>query len=371
VNTTDPIGTPDPLPLRAVHHVEFFCGNAKQAAYYYRLAFGFSLVAYRGPETGSRDVVSYVLQQDRVRLVLSTSLSEDGLISPFLVRHGDGARDVALECTDAAACYEYTTARGARSITPPQLVTDEYGTMKIAAVAAYGDVVHTFIEKGDYPGPFLPGYVAMPADTLARPVGLKYIDHIVGNMDWNEMDATVRYYTDVFGLERFVSFDDTDISTEFSALRSTVVATPNRWIKFPINEPAAGRKRSQIEEYIMFNNGPGVQHVALLTDDILDTIAKLRANGVDFLDTPESYYDTLLDRVAPIDEPLDAISRLGILVDRDDKGYMLQLFTKPVQDRPTLFFEIIQRKGAESFGKGNFKALFESIEREQARRGNL
>ncbi len=360
----------DLLPLRAVDHVEIFSGNAKQSAYYYRQAFGFSLVAYRGPETGVRDRVSYVLQQDKVRLILTTPLTEDGII-PFLSKHGDSVRDIALETTDAEFCFKTTVERGARPVAEPRIIEDEHGKAKIATVATFGDTVHTFIERIDYKGPFLPGFIATPEDTLARPVGLKYIDHIVGNVDWEQMQTWVDFYIDVFGFSRFVSFDDKDISTEFSALRSTVVSNHNKWIKFPINEPAKGKKKSQIEEYIIFHNGAGVQHIAIETDNIIETIARMRAQGVEFLDIPASYYDDLLDRVGPIDEDIEPLRKLNILVDRDDKGYMLQIFTKPVEDRPTLFIEIIQRKGAESFGKGNFKALFVSIEREQERRGNL
>ncbi|MFZ1730757.1 MAG: 4-hydroxyphenylpyruvate dioxygenase [Bacteroidota bacterium] len=360
----------DLLPLRAVNHVEIYCGNAKQSAYYYRLAFGFSLVGYLGPETGVRDRVSYALKQGKVLFILTTPLLEDGII-PFLSKHGDSVRDVAIETTDAEFCFKTTVERGARPVREPQIIHDSHGSMKIATIATYGDTVHTFIERIDYDGPCLPGFQAMPEDPLARSVGLKHIDHIVGNVDWNQMEDWVQFYIDVFGFSKFVTFDDGDISTEYSALRSTVVSNFSKWIKFPINEPAEGLKKSQIEEYINFNNGAGVQHVAIETDDIIATISKMRAQGVEFLDIPDSYYDDLLDRVGPIDEDIEPLRKLNILVDRDDKGYMLQIFTKPVEDRPTLFIEIIQRKGAESFGKGNFKALFVSIEREQERRGNL
>ncbi len=361
---------PDLLPLRAVNHVEIYCGNAKQAAYYYRQAFGFSLVGYLGPETGVRDRVSYALQQDKVRFILTTPILGDGIV-PFLGKHGDSVRDIALETSDAEFCFNTTVARGAANVREPRIIEDANGRCKIATVAAYGDTVHTFVENMGYAGPFLPGFVAMPPDTIARPVGLKHIDHIVGNVGWNEMESWVKFYTDVFGFSRFVSFDDDDISTEYSALRSTVVSNQNKWIKFPINEPAEGMRKSQIEEYINFHNGPGVQHIAIETDDIIATIARMRTQGVEFLDIPMSYYDDLLDRIGPIDEDMEKLKALNILVDRDDKGYMLQIFTKPVEDRPTLFIEIIQRKGGESFGKGNFKALFVSIEREQERRGNL
>jgi 4-hydroxyphenylpyruvate dioxygenase len=361
----------DLLPLRAVHHVEIYAGNAKQSAYFYRQAFGFAHIAYAGPETGRKESCSYALRQDRIRLVLTSPIVAKHPIVDFLTRHGDGVRDIALETSDAAACYEITTQRGAVGIMPPVTLEDENGKVVLATVGAYGDTVHTFVETKNYTGPFLPGYETIPADPLARPVGLKMVDHIVGNMGWNEMDTMVEFYGRVFGLSRFVSFDDTDISTEYSALRSTVVSNQNKWIKFPINEPAEGLKKSQIEEYIEFNNGPGVQHIAMLTDDIIRTIVRMKEQGVEFLTVPQSYYDELPSRVGAISEDLGRLAELGILVDRDDKGYMLQLFTKPVEDRPTLFYEIIQRKGGESFGKGNFKALFESIEREQARRGNL
>jgi 4-hydroxyphenylpyruvate dioxygenase len=361
---------PDLLPLRAVHHVEIYCGNAKQSAYYYRQAFGFSLVGYLGPETGVRDRVSYALQQGKVRFILTTPILEDGII-PFLGKHGDSVRDIALETSDAEFCFNTTVARGAKPVHEPHIIEDAHGKVKVATVATYGDTVHTFVEYLGYDGPFLPGFAATPQDVMARPVGLKHIDHIVGNVDWNQMETWVKFYTDVFGFSRFVSFDDNDISTEYSALRSTVVSNQNKWIKFPINEPAEGKRKSQIEEYIVFHNGAGVQHIAIETDDIIATIAQMCAQGVEFLDIPMSYYDDLIERVGPIDEDLSKLKELNILVDRDDKGYMLQIFTKPVEDRPTLFIEIIQRKGGESFGKGNFKALFVSIEREQERRGNL
>jgi 4-hydroxyphenylpyruvate dioxygenase len=276
-----------------------------------------------------------------------------------------------METTDAGFCFNTTVERGALPVQEPRIIEDSHGSVKLATIATYGDTVHTFVERLDYNGPCLPGFQAMPEDSFARPVGLKHIDHIVGNVDWDQMEQWVQYYIDVFGFSRFVTFDDGDISTEYSALRSTVVSNFSKWIKFPINEPAKGLKKSQIEEYITYHNGAGVQHVAIETDDIISTISKMREQGVEFLDIPDSYYDDLLDRVGPIDEDIAPLRKLNILVDRDDKGYMLQIFTKPVEDRPTLFIEIIQRKGAESFGKGNFKALFVSIEREQERRGNL
>lgn len=362
----------DLFTIRGTHHVELFVGNAKQASYFYRRAMGFELFAYCGPETGVRDYVSYALRQDKIVLLLTTPLVSSHPANEFLVKHGDGVRDIALHVEDAAQAYAITTARGAKAVAEPHTVEDEHGKVVLASVATYGDTIHTFVQRDDsFTGAFMPHFQATPKDELAKPVGLKYIDHIVGNVGWDEMNKTVEFYNQVFGFSRFVSFDDKDISTEYSALRSTVVANENKWIKFPINEPAEGLRKSQIEEYIVFNNGPGVQHVAMETGDIVETIHQMRENGVEFLSTPDSYYDALLERVGDIAEDVEVLKKYGILVDRDDKGYMLQLFTKPVEDRPTLFFEIIQRRGGESFGKGNFKALFESIEREQERRGNL
>lgn len=361
----------DLFKILGTHHVEFFVGNAKQAAYFYRRAFGFELFAYCGPETGVRDYVSYALRQNKIVFLLTTPLVSSHPANDFLVKHGDGVRDIALHVEDAAQAYAITTARGARGVAEPHTIEDENGKVVVASVATYGDTIHTFVQRDGFNGAFLPHFQPTPADTMAEPVGLKYVDHIVGNVGWDEMDKTVEFYKQVFGFSRFVSFDDNDISTEYSALRSTVVANENKWIKFPINEPAEGKRKSQIEEYITFNNGPGVQHVAMETGDIVETIRMMRANGVEFLTTPDSYYDALQERVGAISEDIEVLRGLNILVDRDDKGYMLQLFTKPVQDRPTLFFEIIQRRGGESFGKGNFKALFESIEREQEKRGNL
>ncbi len=361
----------DLFEIRGTHHVELYVGNAKQSAYYYRAGLGFELFAYRGPETGVRDEVSYALRQGKVVVILTTPLTKDHPANSFLVNHGDGVRDIALTVVSAEDAYAITTARGARGVMEPHVMEDEHGRVIVSAVATYGDTIHTFVQRQDYQGAFLPGFKPMPQDTLAKPVGLKHIDHVVGNVDWNEMDNTVKFYNDVFGFTRFVSFDDNDISTEFTALKSTVVANETKWIKFPINEPAEGKRRSQIEEYILFNNGPGVQHVAMETTDIVATVSALRERGIEFLQTPDSYYDMLSARVGTIQEDIETLRSLRILVDKDDKGYMLQIFTKPLQDRPTLFFEIIQRKGGESFGKGNFKALFESIEREQALRGTL
>lgn len=361
----------DLFEIRGTHHVELFVGNAKQSAYFYRAGLGFEFFAYAGPETGVRDRVSYALKQGKVVVVLTTPLTKEHSANTFLVHHGDGVRDIALTVASAEEAYTITTARGARGVMEPHIMEDEDGRVVVSAVATYGDTIHTFVERGSYKGAFLPGFKIMPKDTLAQSVGLKHIDHVVGNVDWNEMDATVKFYNEVFGFTRFVSFDDNDISTEFTALKSTVVANETKWIKFPINEPAEGKRRSQIEEYIQFNNGPGVQHVAMETTDIIATVQTLRNRGIEFLQTPDSYYDMLASRVGAIQEDIETLRSLRILVDKDDKGYMLQIFTKPLQDRPTLFFEIIQRRGGESFGKGNFKALFESIEREQALRGTL
>ena len=361
----------DFLPLNGTDYVEFYVGNARQSSYFYRLAFGMSLVAYAGPETGVRDKASYVLQQGKVRFVLTTPLRPDGEISHHVHRHGDGVHDVALWVDDARQAWKETTKRGARSIQEPYELKDAHGTVKLASIATYGDTIHTFVERSSYNGAFLPGYRTEPEDTLARSVGLLYIDHMVGNVGWNEMNRWVDFYADVMGFSLYQHFDDKDISTEYSALMSKVMANGNGRVKFPINEPAEGRRKSQIEEYLEFYHGPGIQHIALATDDILSTVAKLQAQGVPFLKVPHSYYSELEGRVGKIDEPIQELEKLGILVDRDDEGYMLQIFTKPVEDRPTLFYEIIQRKGSRSFGKGNFKALFEAIEREQAARGNL
>jgi 4-hydroxyphenylpyruvate dioxygenase len=362
----------DFLPLLGNDHVEFWVGNARQSAHYYRSAFGMKLTAYSGPETGVRDRASYVLEQEKIRFVLSTALAPDHPIAEHVKLHGDGVRDIALSVDDAAAAYRETTKRGARGVREPFTVKDDSGEVKMSSIAAYGDTIHTFVERRDYKGAFLPGYTAVDGpDLISRPTGLKYIDHMVGNVGWNQMNTWVRFYEDVMGFRLYQTFDDKDISTEYSALMSKVMANGNGRIKFPINEPAEGRKKSQIEEYIEFYQGPGVQHIAMGTGDIIGTVTKLRDQGVDFLRVPSTYYRELTARVGHIDEPLDKLEELGILVDRDDEGYMLQIFSKPVEDRPTLFYEVIQRKGSRSFGKGNFKALFEAIEREQARRGNL
>ncbi len=362
----------DFLPLNGTDYVEFYVGNAKQAAYYYRAAFGMQLVAYRGPETGTRDRASYVVQQDKIRFVLTTPLQPDGPIPDHIKLHGDGVHEIALWVDDAESAYRETTKRGARGVLEPTTLQDEHGTVRMAAIAAYGDTIHSFVERRNYRGPFLPGFRAVEGpDVVARPVGLKYIDHMVGNVGWGQMNNWVAYYRDILGFSLYQHFDDKDISTEYSALMSKVMANGNGRVKFPINEPAEGKKKSQIEEYLEFYHGPGVQHIAMATGDIIDTVSKLRNQGIEFLRVPTTYYETLEQRCGKIDEPIDQLAELGILVDRDDEGYMLQIFTKPVEDRPTLFYEVIQRKGSRSFGKGNFKALFEAIEREQGLRGNL
>ena len=363
--------TEDFLPLKGTDHIEFYVGNARQAAYFYRAAFGMSLVAYAGPETGLRDRASYVLQQGKVRFVLTTALRSDSAVAEHVHRHGDGVRAIALWVDDARSAWHETTRRGARSVQEPTGQTDEHGRVVTASIAAYGDTLHTFVERKDYSGAFMPGYREMPADTVARPVGLLHVDHIVGNVGWNSMNEWVDFYARVMGFALYQHFDDNDISTEYSALMSKVMANGNGYVKFPINEPAEGRRKSQIEEYLDFYGGPGVQHMALATKDILSTVSQMGAQGVSFLTVPHSYYTELQERIGKIEEPIEELERLGILVDRDDEGYMLQIFTRPVEDRPTVFYEIIQRKGSRSFGKGNFKALFEAIEREQASRGNL
>jgi 4-hydroxyphenylpyruvate dioxygenase len=361
----------DAFPINGTDYVEFYVGNAKQASHYYRAAFGYSLVAYRGPETGVRDRASYVMQQGKIRLVLTTALSPESPIAAHVHRHGDGVRDYALWVDDARLAYETALARGAIPVQPPTAMQDEHGTVVIAAIGTYGDTIHSLVERRHYAGVFLPGFRPVTPHYQPASVGLKFVDHCVGNVELGRMNHWVTYYANVLGFRNLITFDDSDISTEYSSLMSKVMANGNDKIKFPINEPASGKKKSQIEEYLDFYGGPGAQHLALATDDILATVTALRDRGVEFLSIPTSYYDELQARVGRIDEPVEELARLGILVDRDPDGYLLQIFTKPVEDRPTLFFEIIQRKGATSFGKGNFKALFESIEREQALRGNL
>jgi 4-hydroxyphenylpyruvate dioxygenase len=363
--------TKDFFPIRAIDHIEFIVGNAKQSAYFYRAAMGFQLRGYAGLETGSRDKASYLLEQGKIRIVLTTPLVPDHPYQQHLVEHGDGAKDISLEVDDVERAYRETTKRGAVGVQEPREITDANGTYRTAAIKTYGDTIHSFIDRKNYKG-FAPNFKAITTpDPIARPTGLAAVDHIVGNVGWNQMNDWVKWYEEVMGFHLFVSFDDKDISTEYSALMSKVVASGSEKIKFPINEPATGRKKSQIEEYIDWYKGPGVQHIALITGDILATVQKLTDQGIEFLRVPSSYYRELQDRVGKINEPIDELERLGILVDSDDDGYMLQIFTKPVEDRPTVFYEIIQRRGARSFGKGNFKALFESIEREQELRGNL
>jgi 4-hydroxyphenylpyruvate dioxygenase len=362
----------DFLPIHGTDHVEFYVGNAKQAAYFYRASMGFELIAYRGPETGTRDRVSYVLQQNKIRFVLTTPLQPTGEIADHLTRHGDGVKSIALTVNDAASAWQETTNRGARGVQAPATTEDSNGRARLSSIALYGDTIHTFVERSGYHGPFLPGFAPAPSpDPIARPAGLLHIDHMVSNVGWGQMNTWVEFYEHVMGFRMFKHFDDQDISTEYSALMSKVMASSNERIRFPINEPAVGRRKSQIEEYLDFYGGPGIQHIALATKDIIGTVTRLANHGIDFLSVPTTYYDELTSRVGKIDEPIADLARLGILVDRDNEGYMLQIFTKPVEDRPTLFYEIIQRKGSRSFGKGNFKALFEAIEREQERRGNL
>jgi len=361
----------NPLGLRRLHHVEFLAGNAKQAAFFYRHAFGFAPLAYAGLETGRRDQASYALRQGRITFVLTTPLSAEASGARFLQRHGDAVRDLAFEVDDADRAFEEAIRRGAGAGTPPRTLSDEHGSVRCAAIQTYGDTVHSFISDVDYRGPFLPGYAraAGSGEPEGTGVGLLLVDHVVGNVE--RMEEWAEFYARVMGFSRYVTFDDKDISTEYSALMSIVMADGSQSLKFPINEPAPGRRRSQIQEYLDFNRGPGVQHIALRTNDIVDTVRRLRARGVEFLDVPEAYYADLPSRVGPIAQDMAALRDLRILVDRDEEGYLLQLFTKPVEDRPTLFFEVIQREGSRGFGKGNFKALFEAIEAEQARRGNL
>lgn len=363
--------TADFLPLNGTDHVEFYVGNAKQSAYYYQSAWGYELVAYSGPETGVRDRASYVLQQGKIRIVLTTAIQPDHEIAKHQIAHGDGVKVLALWVDDARKSFEETTKRGARPAIEPTVIKDEHGEVVISAIYTYGETIHKFIERKNYNGPFLPGYKEVKSTVPVKSVGLKHIDHCVGNVELGKMNEWVKFYENVMGFNLLMTFDDKDISTEYSSLMSKVVSNGNGYVKFPINEPAPGRKKSQIEEYIEFYHGAGVQHIAIATDDIIATVGELKSRGVEFLKVPDSYYEEVWGRVGSIKEDVQAIKKLNILVDRDDEGYLLQLFSKPVQDRPTVFFEIIQRAGAKSFGKGNFKALFESIEREQDLRGNL
>ncbi len=369
-------GAQDFLPLLGTDYVEFYVGNAKQAAHFYKTAFGFQSYAYAGLETGLKDRVSYVLKQDKIRLVLTTALTSDSPIGEHVKKHGDGVKVVALWVEDARSAYEETIKRGAKSFQEPIVEKDEHGETVRAGIYTYGETVHMFVERKNYNGIFLPGFQAWESDYNPTPVGLKFIDHMVGNVGWGEMDTWVKWYEDVMGFVNFLSFDDKQIHTEYSALMSKVMSNGNGRIKFPINEPAEGKKRSQIEEYLDFYEGPGVQHIAVATDDIISTVAQLRARGIEFLPPPpQAYYDEIPARLGEhmniMKEDIKELQNLSILVDADEEGYLLQIFTKPVEDRPTLFFEIIQRMGAKGFGAGNFKALFESIEREQALRGTL
>ena len=361
----------DFLPLLGTDYIEFYVGNAKQAAHYYKTAFGFQSLAYAGPETGLKDRVSYVIRQNKLTFVLTTALRTRSEIAEHVSRHGDGVKMLALKVEDATSAWEETTARGGKSYMEPMKLTDEHGEVVISGIHTYGETVHLFVERKNYSGAFMPGFRKW--ESVYEPVstGLLYVDHCVGNVGWNQMNKWVKFYEDVMGFKNILSFDDNDISTEYSALMSKVMSNGNGYVKFPINEPAEGKKKSQVEEYLDFYNGEGCQHVAIATHNIIETVTELQSRGVEFLKIPASYYATVLDRVGHIDEDLKPLSELGILIDKDDEGYLLQIFSKPVEDRPTLFFEIIQRKGAKSFGKGNFKALFEAIEREQAERGNL
>src|SRR5688572_10698589 len=361
----------DFLPINGTDHIEFYVGNAKQACLFYQHCFGFELIAYAGPETGVRDKVSYVLGQDKIRFVLTTGLRQDSPIAEHVRKHGDGVKVLALWVDDVASSFKETTQRGADAAQKPYSLKDENGEVILASIKTYGETLHTFVERKNYKGVFLSGYRPVKSSFKPKPIGLKYVDHCVGNVELGQMDKWVGFYEHVMGFKLLVTFDDKDISTEYSALMSKVVSNGNGFIKFPINEPAEGKKKSQIEEYLDFYNGAGVQHIAIATDDIIQTVSELRKRGMEFLYVPDTYYEDVLDRVGNIEEDLKELKKLNILIDRDEEGYLLQIFTKPVQDRPTLFFEIIERNGAKSFGKGNFKALFESIEREQELRGNL
>jgi 4-hydroxyphenylpyruvate dioxygenase len=361
----------DFLPLQGTDYVEFYVGNAKQAAHFYKTAFGFQSLAYAGPETGMKDRASYAVRQNKLTFVFTTPLRIDNPMADHVYKHGDGVKALALRVDDAADAWEQTTQRGAQTFLEPVKLTDEYGELVMSGIHTYGDTVHLFIERKNYNGVFMPGYRPWKSQYNPAEAGLMYVDHCVGNVGWNQMDPWVKFYEEVMGFRNILSFDDKDISTEYSALMSKVMSNGNGFVKFPINEPAEGKKKSQVEEYLDFYNGEGCQHVALATADIVKTVTDLQNRGVEFLQVPTTYYDDLLQRVGHIDEDLAPLKDLGILVDRDEEGYLLQIFTKPVEDRPTLFFEIIQRKGAKSFGKGNFKALFEAIEREQGMRGNL
>ena len=368
---TNPQATTDFLPLNGTDFVELYVSNAKQAAHYFQTAFGFQPLAFAGLETGLRDRESYVLVQDKIRLVLTAPLFKDSEIGRHIDRHGDGVKVVAIWVDDATKSFEETTQRGAKACLQPETLSDEHGIVVRSGIHTYGDTIHLFIERKNYTGVFMPGFKPWTPKYQPPVVGLKYLDHMVGNVGWNEMNTWVNFYAEVMGFSQLVSFDDKDISTDYTALMSKVMSNGNGRIKFPINEPAEGKKKSQVEEYLDFYDGAGVQHIAVATDNIIETVTALQSRGVEFLRVPATYYETVLDRVGQIDEDLAPLSELGILIDRDDEGYLLQIFTKPIVSRPTLFFEIIQRKGAKSFGKGNFQALFEAIEREQMLRGTL
>jgi len=361
----------DFLPLQGTDYVELYVGNAKQAAHFYKTAFGFQSLAYAGPETGMMDKVSYVIRQNKLTFVLTTALKMNNTIADHVYKHGDGVKVLALKVEDASDAWKQTTQRGAKSYMEPVVLKDADGEVVLSGIHTYGETVHLFVERKDYNGVFMPGFVAWKSNYNPESTGLLYVDHCVGNVGWNQMNPWVKFYEDVMGFRNILTFDDKDISTEYSALMSKVMSSGNGYVKFPINEPAEGKKKSQVEEYLDFYNGEGVQHVAIATNDIVKTVTELQNRGIEFLTIPSSYYADVLDRVGKIDEDIEPLAKLGILIDRDEEGYLLQIFSKPLQDRPTLFFEIIQRKGAQSFGKGNFKALFEALEREQDARGNL
>ena len=361
----------DFLPLNGTDYVEFYVGNAKQAAHFYKTALGFQSLAYAGPETGVKDKVSYVISQNKLTFVLTTPLRTANPIADHIYKHGDGVKFIALKVDDATDAWKQTTNRGGKSYMEPQTLKDEMGTVVMSGIETYGETVHLFIERKNYTGVFMPGFKKWENIYNPTETGLLYVDHCVGNVGWNQMNPRVKFYEDVMGFKNILTFDDNDISTEYSALMSKVMSNGNGYVKFPINEPAEGKKKSQVEEYLDFYNGEGVQHVALATGNIIETVTELQKRGIEFLKIPDSYYAEVLDRVGHIDEDLKPLQELGILIDRDEEGYLLQIFSKPIEDRPTVFFEIIQRKGARSFGKGNFKALFEALEREQDARGNL
>lgn len=360
------------LPIHGTDYIEFYVGNAKQSAHYYKTAFGFQSVAYAGPETGVKDRVSYVLQQGKIRLILTTALKSDHPISEHVKKHGDGVKVLALWVEDAYKAFEETNKRGGKPYQEPITLKDENGEVRMSGIYTYGETVHMFIERKNYNGIFMPGFEKWETDYQPSEVGLLYVDHCVGNVGWDRMIPVVKWYEEVMGFVNILSFDDKQISTEYSALMSKVMSNGNGYAKFPINEPAEGKKKSQIEEYLDFYEGEGVQHIAVATKDIIHTVTELKKRGVEFLSAPpNAYYEMIPERVGTINEDLKKLQELGILIDRDEEGYLLQIFTKPVEDRPTLFYEIIERHGAQSFGAGNFKALFEALEREQARRGNL